>query len=157
MTPDNVNAYIAELKGRVRSRYGSICTKRRAARGIAPGGDFTWLSEIDNDPALVVLPRSKFDRMVIDRALVEAGLTLIHEAENSPSLTDRARASQVRNGLMVALLALCPIRLKNFVALEIGRSFVKIRGRLVDRALGRRDQGEPPGRHPIDLLLIPFH
>jgi integrase len=33
-----------------------------------------------------------------------------------------------RNGLMVALLALCPIRLKNFAALEIGRSFLKLDG-----------------------------
>jgi len=32
----------------------------------------------------------------------------------------------VRNGLMLALLAQCPIRLKNFAALEIGRSIVKI-------------------------------
>ena len=33
-----------------------------------------------------------------------------------------------RNGLMVALLAYCPIRLKNFAALEIGRSFVNVDG-----------------------------
>ena len=32
----------------------------------------------------------------------------------------------VRNGLMLALLALCPIRLKNFATLEIGRSIVKV-------------------------------
>jgi integrase len=32
----------------------------------------------------------------------------------------------IRNGLMLALLACCPIRRKNFAALEIGRSFVKI-------------------------------
>jgi hypothetical protein len=29
---------------------------------------------------------------------------------------------------MIALLGFCPIRRKNFSALEIGRSFVKIRG-----------------------------
>jgi hypothetical protein len=29
-----------------------------------------------------------------------------------------------RDGLLIALLAYCPIRLKNFAALEIGRSFV---------------------------------
>jgi hypothetical protein len=38
------------------------------------------------------------------------------------------RAYQVRNGLMVALLAFCPIRRKNFAALEVGRSFIKIKG-----------------------------
>ena len=53
-------------------------------------------------------PRSKFDRLVLTEVLVEAGLTLIREAEISPNLTKLARACQVRNGLMVALLALCP-------------------------------------------------
>ena len=33
-----------------------------------------------------------------------------------------------RNGLMIALLAYCPIRLKNFATLEIGRSFVNVDG-----------------------------
>ena len=37
-----------------------------------------------------------------------------------------ARARQFRNGLMVALEALHPIRLKNFAALEIGRTFKKV-------------------------------
>lgn len=34
----------------------------------------------------------------------------------------------VRNGLMIALLALCPIRLKNFAALEIGRTLTEAGG-----------------------------
>jgi integrase len=39
-----------------------------------------------------------------------------------------ARARQFRDGLMVALEALHLIRLKNFTALEIGRSFKKVNG-----------------------------
>ena len=40
VTVDNVDAYVAELKDRVRSVtvYGSIAKLRRAARYIAPGG-----------------------------------------------------------------------------------------------------------------------
>jgi integrase len=60
--------------------------------------------------------------------LVEAGLTLVAEAQEFAT-TDLARAQGVRNGLMVALLALCPIRLKNFAALEIGQTFKDIHGR----------------------------
>jgi hypothetical protein len=131
VTLANVEAYIAEMKERVGSvtLYGSIHKLRRVAEIIAPGPDFTWLAEIEKDLALVMRPRSKFDRMVLIEVLVEAALTLIHEAETSPNLTSLARARQVRNGLMVALLGLCPIRLKNFAALEIGRSFVEIKGR----------------------------
>jgi integrase len=58
---------------------------------------------------------------------VEAGLTLVAEAQEFAT-TDLARARGVRNGLLVALLALCPIRLNNFAALEIGHTFKDIGG-----------------------------
>src|SRR5262249_27403130 len=45
------------------------------------------------------------------------------EATHRPAL---ARARQFRNGLMVALLAVHMIRLKNFAALEVGRTFKKV-------------------------------
>jgi integrase len=130
VTPEKVDAYIAYLKIHVGSvtLHGSICKLRRAARYMAPAEAFTWLSEIAKDLALAMRPRSKFDRLVLAEVLVKAGLRLIHAAERAPNLTKRARACRFRNGLMVALLGLCPIRRKNFAALEIGRSFVKIRG-----------------------------
>jgi integrase len=129
VTPAKVDAYLAELRARVSSVtvYGSIQKLRRAAELIAPKLDFVWLSEIEKDLALVMIPRSKFDRVVLTEVLVEAGLTLIAEAEAS-GRSDLVRARGVRNGLMVALLALCPIRLKNFAALEIGKTIMNSRG-----------------------------
>jgi hypothetical protein len=102
VTLDNVETYTAELKQRVGSVtvYGSIYKLRRAAEIIAPSLDFAWLAELEKDLALVMRPRSKFDRMVLTEVLVEAALTLIHEAETSPNLTSLARARQVRNGLI---------------------------------------------------------
>ena len=74
-----------------------------------------------------MVPRSKFDRLVLTNRLVEAGLTLIAEAEkHAKSRFDRARG--IRNGLMIVILALTQIRLKNFVALEIGSSFKEVDG-----------------------------
>ncbi len=157
LTPDNVDSYLVELKGRVASTtlYGSICKLRRAAQYIALGRDFTWLAEIGKDLALVMRPRSKFDRLVLTEVLVEAGLTLIHEAEHSRSMTKLARAYRVRNGLMVALLALCPIRRKNFAALEIGRSFVKIRGIWWIVLSASETKENRVDERPIDELLTP--
>jgi hypothetical protein len=147
VTPNKVEAYLTELKGRVSSVtvHGSICRLRRAAQYMVPGRDLTWLLEIAKDLALVMRPRSKWDRVVLTEVLVEAGLTLIHEAEISRNLTKLAKAFQVRNGLMVSLLALCPIRRKNFTALEIGRSLVKNSRHMVDRPFGLRDEGKPRG------------
>ena len=73
-------------------------------------------------------PRSKYDRLVFSGRLVEAGLALVTEAEQFAT-NDLARARGVRNGLMIALLALCPIRLRNFAALEIGHTFKEVNGR----------------------------
>jgi site-specific recombinase XerD len=72
-------------------------------------------------------PRSKFDRLVFTDQLVEAGLTLLTEARNFAHLPF-ARARGIRNGLMIALLGVCPIRPKNFAALEIGTTFKEIHG-----------------------------
>src|SRR4051812_7869557 len=129
VTPHNVEAYIAELKDRVSSVtvHGSICKLRRAAKYISPGLDLSWLAEMGKDLKLVARPRSKFDRIVTCEVLIEAGLTLIAEAGISSTLTELGRARQFRNGLMMAMLALCPVRSKNFAAMEIGRSFVKIK------------------------------
>jgi integrase len=130
VTPDNVNAFIAELQARVRSVtvWNSVYKLRRAAQLIAPGADFGWLTEIEKDIALVMVPRSKADRLVLTERLVEAGLTLIREAEMFGK-TALARAIGMRNGLLIALLALHPIRVKNFAALMIGDTFIEIDGR----------------------------
>jgi integrase len=157
VTPENVEAYIAELAERVGSvtLYGSIYKLRRVAQLIAPNPDFTWLAEIEKDLALVMRPRSKFDRMVLSEVLVEAGLTLISEAGSSEVLTNLARARQVRNGLMVALLALCPIRPKNFAALEIGRSFVEIKGKWWIVLTASETKENRADERPVDELLTP--
>jgi integrase len=157
VTPSNVETYIGELKVRVSSVtvYGSVCKFRRASELIAPDQDFRWVAEIEKDLALVMQPRSKFGRTVLTEVLVEAGLTLIHEATTNPHLNELARARQVRNGLMVALLAFCPNRLKNFAALEIGRSFVEIKGKWWIVLAASETKEARPDERPVDNLLKP--
>jgi integrase len=130
VTPESVNGFVIELQARVRSAtvWNSVYKLRRAAQLIAPSADFEWLTEIEKDVALVMVPRSKADRLVLTERLVEAGLTLIREAEMFAK-TARARATGVRNGLLIALLALHPIRIKNFAALTIANTFVSIDSR----------------------------
>ena len=130
VTPDNVNAFIAELQARVRSVtvWNSVYKLRRAAQLIAPGCNFKWLAEIEKDIALVMVPRSKAERLVLTERLVEVGLTLTREAELFGK-SAFARAVGVRNGLLIVLLALHPIRIKNFAALAIAHTFVNIDGR----------------------------
>jgi site-specific recombinase XerD len=127
VTRTAVDAYVAELQARVRSVtvYNCVYKLRRAAELIAPAMDFSWLAEIEKDLALVMEPRSKYDRLVLTEQLVDAGLTLMTEGQLFGN-DDIASAKGVRNGLMMALLAYRPIRLKNFAALEIGQTFKKV-------------------------------
>jgi site-specific recombinase XerD len=129
VTPENVEVYVAELKSRVASVtvYGSIQKLRRFTQLIAPEHDLGWLIELERQLWSERRPRPKWDRVVTTDVLVDAGRTLMAEA----GITKRPKLSQARmfrNGLMIALLAYCPIRLKNFAALEIGRSFVNVDG-----------------------------
>jgi site-specific recombinase XerD len=129
VTPENVEVYVAELKSRVKSVtvYGRIQKLRRFVQLVSADRDLEWLIEIERQLFSEMRPASKRHRVVYTDVLEEAGLKLMAEAESSkrPKLT---RARLFRNGLMITLLARCPIRLKNFAALEIGRSFVDVEG-----------------------------
>jgi site-specific recombinase XerD len=129
VTPQFVERYIAELKGRVRSAtvWNCIYKLRMAARLLNPNADFSWLSAIEQELALVMEPRSKFDRVVLAEQLVEAGLTLVTEAKSIQKDPLR-RAIGIRDGFMIALLRACPVRIKNFAALEIGTTFREEQG-----------------------------
>jgi integrase len=154
---ENVNAYLAELTARVGSVtvQGSIYKLRRASELIDPARDLSWLADIEKDLALVMRPRSKADRWVLTEVLVEAGLTLIAEAENSRRMSKLGQARQVRNGLMVAMLAMHPIRLKNFAALQIGRNLVEIKGSWWIVLSASETKEDRPDERRIDDLLQP--
>jgi hypothetical protein len=157
VTPENVDAYLQEAKTLVSSVtvYNSIYKLRRAAQMLAPGLDLTWLIEIEKDLALVTVPRSKYDRLVFTDVLIEAGLTLIEEASCSAQMSPLKRARQHRNGLMVAMLAHHPIRLKNFASLEIGRSFLEIKGRWWIVLPAAETKEARPDERPIDPSILP--
>jgi integrase len=157
VTSGNMGPYVAELRERVSSVtvYGSICKLRRTAQLIAPDQDLGWLIELERDLNFETRPRSKSDWLVLTEVLIEAGLTLIAEAERTADLTKLARARMVRNGLMVALLACCPIRLKNFAALEIGRSFVNVNGTWWIVLAGAETKEARPDERPVPDFLNP--
>jgi hypothetical protein len=113
VTPDRVERYIVELKERGGSVtvHGSIYKLRRMAELLAPSRDYTWLTEIEKDLALLMEPKSKLNRLVYPNLLAEAGLTLMAEADAAKHRTASARARQFRNGLMIALMAFHPMRL----------------------------------------------
>jgi len=102
VTPENVDVYLKELAARVCSVtvQGSIYKLRRACELIDPARDLSWLADVEKDLALVMRPRSKANRWVLTEVLVEAGLTLIAEAENSRKMSKLGQARQVRSAVI---------------------------------------------------------
>lgn len=128
VTPELIEPYVEELKRRVSSVtvYGSIQKLRRFTQLTAPKRDLGWLIEIERELLSVMQPKSKWGRIVLAEVTIEAALTLIAEAETAKKRPQLTKARMVRDGLMIALLAHYPIRIKNYAALSIGRSLVKI-------------------------------
>jgi integrase len=156
--PGRVGRFLAELQARVRSVtvYGSIYKLRRMAQLLAPGRDFAWLTDIEKDLALVMQPKSKFDRLVNTNVLIDAGMIQMAETNAAMQRSALGRARQFRDGLMVALLAFHPIRLKNFAALEIGRTFKKFKDSWWIVLPASETKENRPDERPVDTCLTPW-
>ena len=158
VTPANVEAYMADFEGKISSvtAWNCIYKLRRAAQLLDPKADFTWLIEIERDLEAVQEPRSKLNRFVYTEQLVKAALTLIVEARGNTD-TEFKRSRGIRNGLMLAILAMNPMRLKNFAALEIGKTFKQVKGRwwicLPAKATKTRCR---PEERPVASWLNPY-
>jgi hypothetical protein len=125
---DRVQAYIVRLKTMVSSVTAerSIHKLRRVVQLLAPEQDWEWLKNLEAELYFAAVPRPKFHRIVNPDRVLEAGLTLMREAETIASLSPKKRACRFRNGLMIALLSLIVIRLKNYASLEIGRTLKQV-------------------------------
>jgi integrase len=156
VTSENVAAYVAGLAGRVSSVtvYGSIQKLRRVVQLIAPRREIGWLIELERDLAADIRPRSKWDRIAPSDELVKAGLALVAEADIALHLPQLTRARMGRDGLMMSLLACCPIRLKNFAALEIGSSFVNLDGAWWIVLPGSATKEGRPDERPVPEFLF---
>jgi len=128
VTPEFIVAFVQDLHDRVGSvtRASYVAKIRRIATILGPGRDLGWLHEIEGDLRYEARPRPKFHRIVSSERLLSLGLELIRRGETSTYLTELACARLVRDGLMIALLALCPIRLRNLAELRVGRQLRRI-------------------------------
>jgi integrase len=158
VTPEILDAFVRELHNRVGSvtRASYVGKIRRIATILTPKRDFAWLSDIEAELHYEARPRPKYHRIVSSDRLLALGLDLIRRSETSSHLTDLARARLVRDGLMIALLALCPIRLRNFTELCIGRQIRRI-GEIWWIILEAAEtKSERPDERPVPEILTAY-
>jgi integrase len=158
VTPDRVNAFVAELQARVGSVtvYGSIYKLRRMAQVLDPTRDFSWLVENEKDLASAMRPQPKFGRFAYSHILIKAGTDLMAKAEAASHRSALARARQFRNGLMVAMLGYHPLRPKNFATLELGLTFKLEFGSWWIVLRGSETKEKRADERIVDARLIPW-
>jgi hypothetical protein len=152
VTPERIADYVRDLQQRnapytVRNRVRDLLV---AMRTMAPAGDWSVLQCAH--ARLHRQARSSGDKRSRLRAsseLFELGLGLMHVTKQVETLTPLKRASRFRDGLMVALLAARPLRLRNFTALAIDRSLIAVDGGWLIRI----EAAETKTRRPIEVSV----
>lgn len=100
--------------------------------------------------------RRKQGRILSSDVLLEAGSDLAGPYAEAASTPLRSMARR-RDGLMVAFLALLPLRLTSFRTLELGRSVLQVDGRWVIAIEGERMKAGRPWEAPLPSVLAePF-
>lgn len=128
VTPAMVQAYIAELESYATpvTVHRHLYKMMRVAEYIAPDGSWNWLRRRVRRLAHRARPRDKRSRIVLTGRLFRLGVELMTRANGHDPNADTA--TLYRDGLMIAVLALCPIRRGNFAALRLGSSIVRLDG-----------------------------
>lgn len=124
ITPDRLAGYTAHLKSCVSSvsvgtTVGGLSS---AARALSPDADWSWLSRRSSRLKLKAKP-SREKRHAIQHTLdlYRFGKRVMETAEQGKGKNIPA-AQRYQSGLVIALLAARPLRIRNFQAITIGTS-----------------------------------
>jgi integrase len=118
--PDRVRAFVEHLDLEVRPTTVAIYVANlyAAARLIAPMADWRWLASLKARLAARAEPEDRFGQLVPGWRTLDLGIELMDEALTLPS-SRKQQELQYRDGLLVALLSLWPIRRRSITALTV--------------------------------------
>lgn len=119
-----VAQYIRVLREQVASKTlaGRIIDLGEAIRVMSPGSDIEWLRRLGRRLSSQITPvRNKHSRMVPIDQLFDLGIDLMERSKRDRGPRPSSAAVQFRDGLMIALLAARPFRLRTFWRLRVGR------------------------------------
>ena len=128
VTQVRVTDYLESMLARlapltVQGRIGQL---GRALRALAPGQEWTWLSRAADWLRAGAAPvREKRARMQDAQRLIDLGMSLMQRAQEADDHSVIQHAALYRDGLMIALLAHRPLRLRSFAAITLDEHLVK--------------------------------
>jgi integrase/recombinase XerD len=128
VTPARLRAYtlaLAEYNApfTVASRVRQL---GNALRAMAPELDWGWiLRGADRLRAAATPVREKGSQLVSPQRLAQLGLAIMEEADTISIQTAVRRAADYRDGLIIALLAYRPLRMRNLVMITCGQHLIR--------------------------------
>ena len=125
ISPDRVQAYLADLErhSATQTVINRLIDLSMAARVMDPDQDWSWIRRLLRPIQARHRPAwPKRPRLVATSELFDLGLSMMAAAEHKSSECRRAIA--FRDGLMIALLAARPLRMRNFFDLTLDRTLV---------------------------------
>jgi len=127
LTPGRLRRYIDALKEEngAAGIWNYVKKLYDAIRVMAPDTDWSWLKDVERRLGRDMAPAEKRNRIVFSDRLVELGLDLMDQADNTPALPAPGRAQRFRDGLLIALLAMVPLRRRNIAMIEVGKHLKK--------------------------------
>jgi len=129
---ESIKMFVEHLRQSCRdTSIASLLHKLRLALGlICPQTDWSWLKVIAKRINAAAIPRSLDNPGLTSADLYEVGIRLMAKAENTGVSTRRVSKEEAltyRDGLIIALLAVVPLRRRTLTALTIDQHLVKIR------------------------------
>lgn len=147
MTPERIRAHVAELGVGLglASIAGHLARLVMAASALFPLRDWTWLRAMRSAVQRRSTPsRRKAGRIVSPVVLLELGNTMMEEGQAGTASDPVPAARLYRDGLVIAFLALIPLRRGNLVALEIGRQLTRSSGGWIITIPGEETKNHRP-------------
>jgi integrase/recombinase XerD len=125
-TDERLSDFLTELRARVAPVSAAMMLGAlvRMLSALEPDRDWGPLARVYNHLRQTAAPsRDKLSRLVRASDLFELGLRLMDTCEDGPDRPVYV-ATRYRDGLIIALLIACPMRIKNLANLVIGQHFV---------------------------------
>jgi integrase/recombinase XerD len=125
VTPSRLGCYVRDLGGRLRSTtvLNLIRGLNSALALMCPAMDRALLRALVNQLTREAVPACRRARIQETASLVELGWSLMHRAAREEGTVQAAKL--FRDGFQIALLAMRPLRMRNFQALKIGRHLIR--------------------------------
>jgi integrase/recombinase XerD len=123
--PERVRSFIEHIRAERKSISVAIAANLlyAAAKLIAPTTDWAWLKSIKSRLGYRAWPEDRFDRLVPPVQTLNFGIELMDAALQLPISCRKEREIQYRDGLLLVLESLWPIRRRSLAALTVSGHF----------------------------------